>query len=319
MTSAEPSADDLCHQARGRLAERDFAAAIELFETAILQDPDHIAAHEGLAAICFAKKDHARAVELFKRVVALDPRRVEPLVNLGAAYNRQGDFANAIKMLRMAVGRDRRCAAAYYNLGFAQRNAQQPGLAVSAFKEAIRLEPEMWEAYVNLGQTLLEMKNPNQAALNFERAVQLRPESARARQGLLTARSQIDSLKNAISPFGRLVDMEDVARQNRKDSARIRALSPEQRFDDRMQTHQFAREIEQCSSLLLSQLRQELSPAILSLSRLINDPTPAAWRTGIESLQLSHQRFQKMLQIVSLKVGHLREHDDRVRNMDPDK
>ncbi|WP_437230044.1 tetratricopeptide repeat protein [Planctomicrobium sp. SH661] len=315
MTTAEPSVDELCSQARKCISERDVDAAVELYETAIRKNPDHIAAHEGLAAICFARKEHDRAVELFKRVVKLDPKRIEPLVNLGAAYNRKGNYAEAIKTLRLAVSRDRHCATAYYNLGFAQRNAHQLSLAVSAFKESIRLEPGMWEAYINLGQILLEMKNPSQAALNFERALQLRPESVRAREGLIAARNRIDEAKTAISPFGRLVDMEEVARQNATDH-KVQVLSAEQRLKDRVEVHRLAREMEQCAGIYLNQLKNELSPAILAMSRLINDQDPNSWGHGFEVLQAATERFQKMTGIIAVKLGELQSHEETIRKME---
>lgn len=314
MTSSMQGVDGLCEQARHCLKQRDAASAIRLYEQALEQNPDHIPAYEGLAGVCFALKDYDRAVENFQRLIALDPRNAAPLVNLGAAYNRQGKFQEAVKVLRQAMARDRRCAEAYYNLGTAQRGLQQLSMAVSAFKETIRLSPEMYDAYVNLGQVLLEMGNPTQAVLNFERALQLKANLPRAQHGLMLARQRIDDAKKAISPFGRLVDEKEVARKAVMAEVQFRELSPQERFEDRRDVHRLAKESEQCSVALFNQLKNELSPAILHLSKLVsNEKDPATWGDSFEHLELSLDRFRKFSEITFRKTDELRTHEKEVR------
>lgn len=311
MTPSAPSVDDLCEQAKVCLKQRDVSGALARFEEAIARNPDHIPAHEGLAAVCFARKDYDRAAELFRRLVALDPKRVEPLVNLGAVYNRQGNFQEAIKTLRTALARDRRCVEAYYNLGFAQRGNQQLSMAVSAYKEAIRLSPEMAEAYVSLGQVLLEMGNTTQAVLNFERALQLKPGIERARQGLNLARSRIEEAKKAQSPFGRLVDIEEVGRQNARSNQKLRELTPQERFEDRREVHRLAKESEQYSVAFFNQAKNELGPAVLSLARVVTEEEdPAAWVRDVEALSRAFERFQKFSKLLSRKLDELQAHED---------
>lgn len=313
MTTSPLSADEYCAQARACLAAKDIPAAIAHYEQAIEFYPDHVTAFESLAAVCFARKENARAVELFKRVVALNPQKVDALVNLGAAYNRIGNFQEAIRSLRHALARDRKCAAAYYNLGFAERSHGQLSMAVSAFKEAIRLNPEMWEAYINLGQTLLAMKSPAQAAPHFERALQIRPESRTAREGLIAARNAVDLAKHAISPFGRLVNMDEIEKRNAQENQHTTAMTAEERMHDRQTAHQLAQEIQQSSTVLLNTIRDELLPAIQALAHHLNESDPRNWCPHFELLMQSKSRFLHIMSIVNSRTSALQAHEEAVQ------
>lgn len=310
MTTSPLTAEDYCDQAQTCLSAKDLPAAMAIYEKVIEHFPDHVGAHEALAAICFALKDNSRAVELFKRMVALAPQRTDALVNLGAAYNRIGNFNDAVRSLRQALARNRKCAEAYYNLGFAERALGQLSMAIAAFKEAIQINPEMWEAYINLGLTQLALNSPAQAVQSFERALRLRPESRTAREGLIAARHKAEHAKQAISPFGRLVDMDKIAKRDSENEEHAYFMSSEERMLDRQTSHQIAMGIEQSSAVLMKTLREELLPAIQSLAHHINEPDPANWCEHFEGLMQSRSRLQHIVSIVASRISALQAHED---------
>jgi tetratricopeptide (TPR) repeat protein len=256
--------DSLLQQARKCLKQGDVPQAEQLYEQAVAQDPGHIGAHEGLATAAFISQKYERAIELYRRVLQLDPRRPQPLVNIGAIHNRQGEFQQAAKILRQALSKDRKCSEAYYNLGIAHKGLNQLSMAVSAYREAIRLSPEMAEAYQNLANVYLEMGNTQQAIVNYRRALELKPDFDRARRGLEKAQNVVNETKQSASPFGRLVRMEST--KSVSEDAPTRALSPQERFEDRLAVHGRAKDIERVAATLLNQLRDELEPALRSLS-----------------------------------------------------
>lgn len=310
-----PTADELCEQADSALARRNLADAVKLLELAIASNSRHAAAHDKLAGLVFLSKDYERAFELFKRAAMLDPKNTGALVNAGAACNKKKDFNEAAKTLRSALSKDRRCPEAYYNLGIAQRGLNQLSMAVSAYKEAIRLNPKFIEAYTNLGNVLLEMKNHSQAISNFRAALEIDPNFQKARQGLLKAEESSFQSKNAISPFGRLVDMDEVERRNQT-VENVIELTPQERFDDRDFVHRFAKESELSAIELLNQIKEELAPAVLRLSRLAKEEKHGrVWAAELAEYQASVRRFRLRLEHLKEKTSAIREHEVQMQKI----
>lgn len=265
--AAPTPAELLCQRARDLIRRRQFAEAIAVYEEALQVEPRDIRAHEGIATAAFLANDYDRAEQHFKRLAQIDPRRADPLVNLGAVYNRRGDFDNAVKILRQALSRNRKCAEAYYNLGIAHKGQNQLSMAVSAYREAIRLAPEMAEAYHNLGNAYVDMGNLQQAMLNFRRALEINPAFERAQRGLENAQKLSHEYAAQINPLGRLVDTQQLERQKAlaASTAGLREMSDEERTQDRSRVHKQATVFEAAAGEVLTQLKERLSPALLTV------------------------------------------------------
>ncbi len=307
--------DELCTEANEHLKKKDIAAAITCLEEAIQSDSRHVSAHETLAGLCFLTKDYDRSIELYQRVSMLDPKNSAALVNVGAVYNKKKDFTEAAKTLRLALAKDRRCPEAYYNLGIAQRGLKQMAMAVSAYKEAIRLAPDMVQAYSNLGNVLVEMNNHSQAILQFRKALEIQPDFKKAQIGLRRAEEKTHQAKNAMSPFGRLVDMEEVARQNQTVEKKIH-LSPQQRFEDRDRIHRISKESELLAIELLAQIKNELAVVILDLSRLAGEEKHGrAWAEELAKFEIASRRYHLQLENHRSKTDQIREHEKKIRSL----
>jgi tetratricopeptide (TPR) repeat protein len=122
----------------------------------------------------------------------------------------------------------------------------------------------MAEAYQNLANVYLEMSNTQQAIVNYRRALELKPDFDRARRGLEKAQNAVNQAKQSASPFGRLVRVEQT--RTTSEESPTRALSPQERFEDRLAVHGRSKDIERMAAALLNQLRDELEPALRSLS-----------------------------------------------------
>jgi tetratricopeptide (TPR) repeat protein len=262
--SATLELDAILLRARKSLKQGDLQQAVELFEQIIVQSPGSIPAHEGLAAAAFIRRDYDKAIDIYRQVLKLDPRRAQPLINIGAVQNRKGEFQQATKSLRQALTKDRKSAEAYYNLGIAHKGLNQLSMAVSAYREAIRLSPEMPEAYLNLANVYTEMGNLQQAIANYRRALELKPDFERAKRGLEHAQNIATQAKRSASPFGRLVRIEEAKVAQEESPARV--LTPQERFEDRLEVHARAKELERIAMGVLNQLRDELEPALRSLA-----------------------------------------------------
>lgn len=310
-----PTPDELCTEADDSLKKKDVAAAMKCLEEAIQIDSRHVPAHETLAGLCFLTADYDRAIQLYQRVSLLDPKNSAALVNVGAVQNKKKDFQAAAKTLRLALSKDRRCPETYYNLGIAQRGLKQMAMAVSAYKEAIRLAPEMVQAYSNLGNILLEMKNHSQAVIQFRKALEIQPDFKKARVGLRRAEDASHEAKKSMSPFGRLVDMEEVARQNQAVKKKIN-LSPQQRFDDRDRMHRLSKESELLAIEFLAQIKDELSTAILELSRLAGEEKHGrAWADELAKFEIASRRFHLQLEAHRGKTDQIRDHEKKIESL----
>jgi hypothetical protein len=108
------------------------------------------------------------------------------------------------------------------------------------------------------------MGNVQQAIANYRRALELKPDFERARRGLEKAQNTAAVAKQSASPFGRLVRAEDAKAV--KDDAPTRTLTPQERFEDRLNVHGCAKDMERAAAAALNQLRDELEPALRSLA-----------------------------------------------------
>lgn len=311
MTSPAETGDRLA-DARQLMRQRDYSAALAVYEQILDENDRDGPAHEGLATAAFMLKDYDRAIAHFNRVMQIDPRRAQPLVNLGAVYNRRGDYNTAIATLRKALAKDRRCAEAYYNLGLAHRGLNQSSMAVSAYKEAIRLAPEMAEAHQNLANVYIDMGNTQQAISAYERALQIRPDFERARQGLERAKEAQQQARSSASPFGRLVDVQQAKRADQEASV-VRVMSEQERFDDRQAVHGFAKEGERAAAGLLGQLDSDLEVRLKDFARAFTQSTDArGYWSEYSRLQASAQSFEKLLAVLQQRLDALKHHEEFV-------
>ena len=268
---SKPEVEALCKLARDCLQLQQAKQAKELYEKAMSEDVDCPDAHDGLAVIALLDSDYATAITHYLKLTLLQPMEPRHYTNLGAIYNRTGEFDKAVDVLRKAIQRDKRSAEAYYNLGIAQRKLKQWQMALSAYREAARLNPKMAEAYQNMGNVYVDLANLPMAIMQFKKALEIRPDFDRARQALEKAQSTANSAKEAVNPFGRLVDLQ--SHQVNIKSVMLRELTDIERYEDRHELRQIAGEIEQLTKGCLEFLKLKLEPAILELQRTMAEGT----------------------------------------------
>ncbi len=218
--SNESAAMQIIRSSRELIRGQKYAEACDQLQKLLEMDPREEDALELLGMANFLRREMEQARDCFERLTQLNPSHTKAWVNLGAILNRMGEHKKAIEALRRALQRDRKCAEAYYNMGIAQRALQMNTMAISAYKEAIKLSPEMVDAHINLGNIYMEMKNIGLALKCFQTALQHNPKSAKARNCLEKAKASQKISRREASPFGRLVNIEDLARQGTLTSSR---------------------------------------------------------------------------------------------------
>jgi hypothetical protein len=109
--------------------------------------------------------------------------------------------------------------------------------------------------------------------------------------------------------------MEEVERRTALDQQQLRELTPQERHDDRVRVHQLAKESEQCSVAFCNQLKTELMPALLNMSRVVTEEEDRrAWAEAAQQMEAAGERFRKFREFAARKLDELQGHDKAIRD-----
>lgn len=312
------SFEDLCQTGRGHLKAGRLDDALAVFQEAERLNELDADVHEGLATIHYLKLAYDEAIRHFERVTRLDPRRGAAWINLGAVYNRKGDYQKAAEVLRRAVQIEKKSSAGFYNLGIAYKHLKQWAMAVPAYREAIRLDPKMADAYLNLGNVYVAMKNFAQAASHFRRALELKPGLERARRGLEKAEAELDAAKKKTSPFGRLVDADEIAGAGSAATVTTRELTEDERERDRRALSELLARLDDEFEDLVEAIEEQLGPAVRTLNKMLTQPTSphGASITKSEALDQfieARTQYRPRLARFQKTLRELRDHEAQIQ------
>ena len=186
----------------------DLEFAMQMFDLAILLDPDFALAHAGIAHACAMihgwHDPDARwidkGVAACERALQLDPHLAEVLVARGLLFYVQKKYGEAIEYARMAIERKSDCPGAYNVLArsyFASGRLQE---VAALIEHALAANGDDYNLYIplansleNLGQTeaLREINQRHKQVL--EQQLQMVPEDVRARVLLATLHAHNDA------------------------------------------------------------------------------------------------------------------------------
>ncbi len=293
------------------LRQKEYNKALELLEQ--VQTADPVQRQELLemqAMCCFRLGLLERAAVCYHQLNEDHPQLAKPLVNLGAVYNRLRQYDQAIHWLRKAIHRDKANADAYYNLGFAQKHSGQSDLAISAYKEALKLNPKLEQAHLNLANLYLDRHNITMAIQHYRTALTLNPELQVAQRGLQRAYELDNKSQLQLNPFGRLVDVTQLAHQ--KSATAIRTLSEAERRKDREEVLQLSKNIRNAARHMAEDLRERLQPSLLALTRSLvgGEHRPDLIFQNHERYQQELARFHEKTRLLKRSILELRGHEE---------
>jgi len=174
----------------------DLEFALQMFDLAILLDPDFASAHAGIAHACAMihgwhdpePRWIDKGLAACERALKLDPNLAEVLVARGLLFYAQKKFGEAIEYARMAIARKADCPGAYNVLArsyFASGRFQEAGaLAERAFAangDDYNLYIPIANALENLGQTEAAREIRQRHTRVLEQQLEMVPEDVRAR------------------------------------------------------------------------------------------------------------------------------------------
>ena len=265
MTKASPD-DSGTRNAKSLIRKRDFNGAVQVLQKLLDESPNDADALELLGTVYFFSRQYELARDTFQELTTVDPFRASAWINMGAVLNKMGDHKRAIDVLRKGLQRDRQNAEGYYNMAMAQRALKLNTMAVSAYKEAIKFKPEMIDAHLNLGMLYAELRNNKLAQQCYQAVLHIDPNHKKARSLLGMTQDLQKKARDAVSPFGRLVDTAELETQ--KEDSGPRMLDAVQRVEERELIQAITKRIRPSAKGLVPLLEGEV-PEILHRLEII--------------------------------------------------
>lgn len=265
--SQNSTTDVSLRNCRTLVREQKFPVAIKHLQILLERDAENEDVLELLGLAQFLSKDLEGARDTFEELTRVNPSHIKAWVNLGAVHNRMGDHRKAVDVLRRTLQKDRKCAEAYYNMGIAQRAMNLNTMAISAYKEAIKLKPDLVEAHLNLGNIYVDMKNMGLALQCFQTALKHDPNSKKAKTSLENAMSNQKTLRKSTSPFGRLVDVDELDNQNAEVTRRV--LSAADRVSERELVQAVTKKVRASAKEMAPILEEALPGQLHRLERIV--------------------------------------------------
>lgn len=147
-------------------------------------EPTSLTIHYLMALDYYRQKDFARAIERFQSALQLDPKFALAAYYLGLAKVRTGDVEGAIASFRHALELDPTNFSAAFNLGAAYLQKNLANEALGQFQRAVEINPDYALGYEALGELYLYQRRTDEAVRALERAVKLAPDSSKAHNNL---------------------------------------------------------------------------------------------------------------------------------------
>ena len=190
----------LLRRAETRVAEEDFAGALNDCNQAISIDSTRPEAYSGRGRVYALKQEYLKAVEDFTQAVSLNRKYAKAYGERALAYSamtsaeivkarkstdpkerdacqeKANEFRQkCIDDATQAIDANRHLARAYLTRGLAYATQQIPEKALADFNAAIREDPKMVRAYYCRGMLLFKQLHPDLAIKDFKEASKLRP------------------------------------------------------------------------------------------------------------------------------------------------
>ena len=156
------------------------AAAIASYRTALRLDPRSTLAHYNLGNACAASGALVDAAAAFDAALAIEPRYVAALDGLGNVRLLQQRFAEALRCFTAIAAIDRTLPGLAYRTGVALQGLGDERGAAAAFGEALQRDPNSLPALNNLCVALLRSGAPEQALAASERYLARSPANRKA-------------------------------------------------------------------------------------------------------------------------------------------
>lgn len=188
--------------------QEKFNEAMQQFQEAILQQPDHVMAHFQIALLYDKQKMFDEAEKKYLEVIDIFPRAALAYNNLGLIYQSRGDFLKAEEYYIKANDAHSLLPEPLYNLANTFLDQRQYSLAKEKLVACLFLDPYYYKAYNSLGDLNYRTGNLDEAIRNFENAIRYNPDYAVAHNNLGSAYMKKGQRQLAFMEFETAVELD---------------------------------------------------------------------------------------------------------------
>jgi len=196
-----------------RLTRQDLEFALQMFESAVAQDPNFALGYASIANVCAQNYYHyqrettwiGRAMAASQRAVALRPEQPEVLVAQAWILYASNQYDDAVRCVNLAIARKRDCEGAYYLLGRALFASGRYQELIGISEEALDASGTDYNVYVPIVNALGALGKEDShrnVRLRMTQAIEEHlvrvPEDARARTLLSGNYATINRVEDAL-------------------------------------------------------------------------------------------------------------------------
>lgn len=194
-----------CTQFLALIAQQrgQFGKALELFDQAVLLDPNDAIAHSNRGNLLMEMARPADALVSLDRAVALRPDLGQIQCNRGNLLHGMGRYTDALESYAAAIAAQPGLTEAHNNQGNTLAALGRVAEACASYTRAIAQHPHYVEALYNRGNLLQTMRCHADAIRDYDRALALQPDFVEAwcnRGNALQAEKRFDA---AIESYNR--------------------------------------------------------------------------------------------------------------------
>lgn len=198
---------DLIREAKEQQRAGKLAAAEELYQRALEDEPENADALHYLGLLNYQRGNGAAAVDLMYRACAARPSSPEFHCNLGMVLGSARRDAEALRVLDEAIRLKPEYPAAYHNRGNVLEKIGKIDEAILAWQRALELQPDFAAVHYSLASSLLAAKRHDEALHHAREAARLNPRSADTHNCLgcvLRVKGELDAAAKAFRTAGQL-------------------------------------------------------------------------------------------------------------------
>src|SRR5947207_248922 len=190
------------------LLKRDFAAALELYDTLLREVPDSPKLWNEHGVVLHQAGRHDDALASYRQAVEIDRKYALSWNNLGVLQAHQGDSEAAIASFRTGLQLQGTFTSARLNLALLLYQLRRFQLALEAYRQVLQTEPASAAAWNGIGLVLVELKRFPDARNAFVRAVEGDPEHAGAHYNLSFTLSNLGDFDGALRATKRALELD---------------------------------------------------------------------------------------------------------------
>src|SRR5205807_185136 len=190
------------------LLKRDFAAALELYETQLREVPDSPKLWNERGVVLHQAGRPDDALASYRQAVEIDREYALSWNNLGVLQAHQGDPEAAIESFRTGLQLQGAFSSARLNLALLLYQLRRFQLSLEAYRQVLQTEPASAAAWNGIGLVLVELKRFPDARNAFVRAVEADPEHAGAHYNLSFTLSNLGDFDGALRATKRALELD---------------------------------------------------------------------------------------------------------------